>query len=115
MTEIFVIAEEELVIAFNMIGIMGSAVSRQEDAVSAFHAVVHERAVPGRDAPIDLASCKMLIMTEDIADMLGSELVDWQLLGHYPLVVEIPPLAGSTPDHTKLVDAVRQAIGIRIK
>jgi len=37
------------------------------------------------------------------------------LSGRYPLVVEIPPLSGSLPDHVQLVDAVRQAIGIKIQ
>jgi len=103
-TEVFVIAEEELVIAFNMIGVEGAAVSGREDASAAF-----------RLAAGDASGCKMLILTEEVADMLGSELVDWQLAGRYPLVVEIPPLAGSSPDHIKLVEAVRQAIGIKIQ
>lgn len=104
MTEIFVIAEEELVIAFRMIGVEGAAVLGAEDAQTAFRGAVGAS-----------ESCRMLILTEDIADMLGSELIDWQLSGRYPLVVEIPPLSGSSPDHVKLVDAVRQAIGIKIQ
>lgn len=104
MTEIFVVAEEELVIAFKMIGVEGVAATGAEDALAAFRGAI--------SAP---EACKMLILTEDIADMLGSELIDWQLTGRYPLVVEIPPLSGSSPDHVKLVDAVRQAIGIKIQ
>jgi vacuolar-type H+-ATPase subunit F/Vma7 len=104
LTEIFVIAEEELVIAFNMIGVEGAAVSGREDAQAEF-----------RVAANDASGCKMLILTEEVADMLGTELVEWQLACKYPLIVEIPPLAGSSPEHVKLVDAVRQAIGIKIQ
>lgn len=104
MTEIFAIAEEELIIAFKMIGIEGLAVTGAEDARAGFH-----------DATAAQGMCRMLILTEDIADMLGPELIDWQLSGKYPLVVEMPPLSGSLPDHVRLVDAVRQAIGIKIQ
>lgn len=104
MTEIFVIAEEELVIAFKMIGVEGVAATGAEDALAAFRGAIGAA-----------EACKMLILTEDIADMLGPELIDWQLAGRYPLIVEIPPLSGSSPDHVKLVDAVRQAIGIKIQ
>lgn len=104
MKEIFVLAEEELVIAFRMIGVDGAAVAGADDALATF------RRVTGASE-----ECRMLILSEDIADMLGTELIDWQLSGRYPLVVEIPPLSGSLPDHVQLVDAVRQAIGIKIQ
>jgi V/A-type H+-transporting ATPase subunit F len=103
-SEIFVIAEEELVIAFRMIGVEGEAATGSESAQTAFRRVM--------DSP---GECKMLILAEDIADMLGSELIDWQLSGRYPLVVELPPLSGSIPGHIQLGDAVRQAIGIKIQ
>ncbi|MCX7026270.1 MAG: ATPase V [Spirochaetes bacterium] len=104
MTEIYVIAEEELVIAFRMIGLEGVAVSGREEAVAAFRAAVDPS-----------SGCKMLILSEEIGDALGAELVQWQLSGNYPLVVDIPPLSGSPAGHKSLVDAVRQAIGIKIQ
>jgi len=103
-TEIYAIAEEELIIAFRMIGVEGTAVAGADQAREAFRRAVGE---PGEG--------RMLILTEDIADMLGEELIAWQLSGRYPLVVEIPPLSGPQPDHVRLVDAVRQAIGIKIQ
>jgi V/A-type H+-transporting ATPase subunit F len=63
----------------------------------------------------DLSDCKMLILSEDVSDMIGEELFEWQLTGAFPLIVEIPPLAGSSAQHTRLVDAVRKAIGIKIQ
>ena len=113
MTEIFVIAEEELIIPFRMIGVGGEALAGAESALAAFRRATGGPASPAGSA--GSSGCRMLILTEDIADMLGPELVEWQLLGRYPLVVEIPPLSGSMPDHVRLVDAVRQAIGIKIQ
>jgi len=104
MKEIFVLAEEELVIAFRMIGVDGTAAAGPDDALATFRRVT--------DASEE---CRMLIISEDIADMLGTELIEWQLSGRYPLIVEIPPLSGSLPGHVQLVDAVRQAIGIKIQ
>ena len=104
MSEIYVIAEEELVIAFRMIGLEGKAVSGRDEAIAAFRAAIDPS-----------SGCKMLILTEEIADALGMELVEWQLSGNYPLVVDIPPLSGSPAGHRSLVDAVRQAIGIKIQ
>jgi len=103
-TEIYVIAEEELIIAFRMIGLEGAAVSGRDEAIIAFRAAIDP-----------FSGCKMLILTEEIADALGVDLVQWQLSGKYPLVVDIPPLSGTPVGHKSLVDAVRQAIGIKIQ
>jgi V/A-type H+-transporting ATPase subunit F len=123
--EVFAIAEEELIIAFKMIGIEGSAVSSREEAESTFSDITKQRRLKkasGQSEPdsdttsyFELEDLKILILSEDIADMLGDALLDWQLSGNYPLVVEIPPLSGTSADHVSLVDAVRRAIGIRIQ
>jgi V/A-type H+-transporting ATPase subunit F len=57
----------------------------------------------------------MLILSEDVSDMIGDELAEWQLNGAFPLVVEVPPLSGASQQYTRLIDAVRQAIGIKIQ
>jgi len=68
-----------------------------------------------RKETIELSDCKMLIMSEEVADMIGEELLEWQLSGQFPLVVEIPPLSGSSGAHTRILDAVRQAIGFKVE
>lgn len=115
MAEIFALAEEEILIAFGMIGIKGKAVTGREDAIATFRSIVQDRACTIEDRTVDLSDCKMLILSEDVSDMIGEELSEWQLSGAFPLVVEVPPLSGSSAQHTRLVDAVRQAIGIRIQ
>ena len=123
--EVFAIAEEELIIAFKMIGIEGRSVSSAEEAELAFSEITKRKRLRRRpessrssedaDSYFDLSNLKILILSEDIAGMLGEAMLDWQLSGNYPLVVEIPPLSGTPTDHENLVDAVRRAIGIRIK
>ncbi len=115
MAEIFALAEEEILIGFGMIGVKGKAVTGREDAIATFRSIVRDKtcAVDGRS--IDLSDCKMLILSEDVSDMIGDELAEWQLNGAFPLVVEVPPLSGASQQYTRLIDAVRQAIGIKIQ
>jgi V/A-type H+-transporting ATPase subunit F len=41
-------------------------------------------------------------------------MVNWQLSGRYPLLVEIPGIGGRLEGRKTLVDAIREAIGIHI-
>lgn len=112
--------------AFNFVGVRGRAVSGSDEAREVFKRVTsgwHEGAgtvLPGApadadvDIPADIGECRVLILTEEVADSLGQELADWQLSGRYPLVVEIPGLMGRVSGRKSLVDAIRDAIGIRI-
>lgn len=116
MIEIFVLAEEEIVLAFRMIAIEGISIANKEEATQIFSAITHEKALTNPSGgTFDLSNCKMLIISEDIAGMLGNSLTDWMLEGQFPLIVEIPPLSGHVEGHAKLVDMVRQAIGIKIQ
>ena len=115
MAEVFVLAEEEILIGFAMIGIKGKAVADHDDALATFQGIVNDRRCVLEKETVDLSDCKMLILSEDVSDMIGEELLEWQLSGDFPLIVEIPPLAGSSAQHTRLVDAVRKAIGIKIE
>jgi len=122
-TDIFVIAEEELVIAFRLAGVDGEAVSNRDEALAAFRRATKTGAAAsgivldtdtGGASGTDSGGVRVLALGEDVADMLGDELLGWQLSGEYPLVVEIPPLAGSRPGRATMTDAVRRAVGISI-
>jgi V/A-type H+-transporting ATPase subunit F len=119
--EFFFLGETELVIAFRFIGINGMAVNNSGEAIAAF------RKMTGNDAadivlPIDpeaaglpsADNCHILIMTEEVASWLGDLLVEWQLSGRYPLLVEIPGIAGKMSGRKTLVDTIREAIGIHV-
>lgn len=101
--DFFVLGEAEIVTGFGFAGLEGKAVSTREEALTAFREAIR----PG-------SGLKVLILTEDCADSLGQELVDWQLNGDYPLVVEVPGLSGTRPDRKSLVQAIREAIGINV-
>ena len=108
MPDFFVIAEEELVLAFRMAGADGRAVTGRDDALAAFRGAVG--IAPGSPA----ARPKVLVMTEEVADMIGAEAKEWQARGEYPLIVEIPGQGPRREGRKGLADLVREAVGISI-
>jgi V/A-type H+-transporting ATPase subunit F len=114
--DFFFIGDAELVTAFRFVGVEGEAVWDAGGARAAFRGVTEGwdetagTALPGRGG----GQCRVLILTEETADWLGELLIDWQLSGRYPLVVEIPGTMGRFPGRKTLVDSIREAIGIHI-
>lgn len=113
--------------AFRFVGVPGFAVTNAEQSRAAFRRVTRgwvEEAgtslpgaaaggVEGWDAAA-ASTCRVLILTEEVADSLGEELSEWQLSGKYPLVVELPGLMGKLAGRKTLVEAIRDAIGVRV-
>jgi vacuolar-type H+-ATPase subunit F/Vma7 len=124
--EYFFIGEAELATAFRFVGVPGIAVSTVEESLAAFRRVtrgwVEEAgtALPGAASggvegwDASASTCRVLILTEEAADSLGDELSEWQLSGKYPLVVELPGLMGKLAGRKTLVEAIRDAIGVRV-
>ena len=129
----FFLGDPELVTAFRFVGIGGIPVQRADDALDAFRRMtegygraigtVQPSAIAGADAGTAAVtaeviagteSCRVLIMTEEVADWLGDSLVQWQLSDRYPLVVEIPGLLGRHPGRKTLVESIREAIGVHV-
>jgi len=106
MAGIFVIAEEEIVLAFKLAGVDGRAASGREEAVDAFRKATGELA--GGEA------VKVLVLTEEVADLLDEEVKAWQMSGEYPLIVEVPGQGPRSGDRRSIVDAVREAVGVMI-
>ena len=112
--DFFFIGEAELVTAFRFVGISGAPVS---DAASA--RLVFRRMTEGYDETVGavipgIEKCRVLILTEEVADWLGELLINWQLSDQYPLIVELPGLLGRLPGRQTLVDSIREAIGIHV-
>ena len=107
--DFFFLGDEELVTAFRFIGIDGIAVKDPEEAVEVFTNITG-----GADFSPHENNCQVLILTEETADWLGEHMINWQLSGNYPLLVEIPGISGRLPDRKTLVDAIREAIGIHV-
>jgi Archaeal/vacuolar-type H+-ATPase subunit F len=113
MADFFVVAEEEIVLAFKMVGVDGRPVSGREDALDAFRYATGRGADPsGR--PYRGIGAKVLILTEDVADLVGDEALEWQLEGQFPLIVEIPSRGPARPGRKGLIDLVREAVGVGI-
>jgi V/A-type H+-transporting ATPase subunit F len=61
-----------------------------------------------------LRDLKVLILTEEVVDWLGDLLINWQMSGNYPLIVEIPGINGHVEKRKSLVDSIREAIGLHV-
>jgi V/A-type H+-transporting ATPase subunit F len=98
----FFLGSSELLTAFRFAGVQGAAAAGKEEALAVF------KDLTGR------AQTRILIVEESAAAALGDELIQWQMAGKYPLIVEIPGLAGHLKGMRTLVDAIREAIGIQV-
>ena len=109
----YFIGDPELLIAFRFVGIRGTAVFKAEDARTAFLKITQGNDEAGQ-GPSTAASCRILILTEEAADWLGELLIEWQLSGRYPLVVELPGSLGRLEGRKTLEDTIREAVGVRV-
>jgi len=113
----FFLGDEELVTAFRFVGINGMAVRNSDEAAAAFRKITEGLNSDNADLPACVPNaneCKVLLLTEETSDWLGDLVIDWQLSGHYPLLVEIPGISGRLEGRKTLVEAIREAIGIRV-
>jgi V/A-type H+-transporting ATPase subunit F len=112
----FFIGDPELVIAFRFVGIDGTSVKDAGEAAEVFLRITQSwDETAGVVRPdIGAESCRILILTEEVADWLGDRLTQWQLSDRYPLVVELPGILGRHSGRMTLVDSIREAIGIHV-
>jgi V/A-type H+-transporting ATPase subunit F len=109
----FFIGDSELVTAFRFVGVGGLPVDNADAARQSFRRItegfdeISNTFIPTED-------CRIIIMTQEIAEWLGDMLLQWQLSGQYPLVVEIPGMMGKISGRKTLVDSIREAIGIHV-
>ena len=100
--EFFVLGEEEIIIGFNLVGIQGRVVGSREAALEEFASAVK---LPG---------LKVLIMTEETANLLEDKVTEWNMAGGFPLLVEIPGLQGRLEGRKTLVQSIHEAVGISV-
>jgi V/A-type H+-transporting ATPase subunit F len=100
--EFYVIAEEEIVIGFHLVGIEGSIATNRQEALDGFFHAVKE------------VKPKVVILTEEVASLLDAEVAEWNLSGNFPLLMEIPGLQGKLPERKTLVQSIRESIGISV-
>ena len=100
--EFYVIGEEELVIGFQFVGVRGSAVFTPEEGLAAFRSAT------------EAGDVSVLILTEQVSAMIADEVMEWQLNGSYPLIVEIAGIEGHLENRKSLIDSIREAVGIHV-
>ena len=98
----YVIGGEELVIGFRFVGVPGTVAETAEEAREAFRAATN---TPG---------VRVLIISEQVTALIPREVMDWQMSGTYPLLVEIPGISGHIEGRAGLIDAIREAVGLHV-
>jgi V/A-type H+-transporting ATPase subunit F len=98
----YFLGSEELAIGFRFVGVPGTVVKTAEEAREAFLAVTRR------------GEARVLVLTEDVSAMISREVMDWQMGGAYPLIVEIPGIAGHREGRTSLIDSIRDAVGLHV-
>jgi vacuolar-type H+-ATPase subunit F/Vma7 len=96
------IGSEDLAIGFRFVGVPSTVVSTAEEAREAFRLITRR------------AEARILVLSEEVTAMIAREVQDWQMEGHYPLIVEIPGIGGHLEGRTSLVDSIREAVGIHV-
>jgi V/A-type H+-transporting ATPase subunit F len=113
--DFFFIGDPELVTAFRFVGVEGTTAGDAEEASAIFRRITEGYDVTaGTVLPGGAEGCRVLILTEEVADWLGELLIKWQLSDRYPLVVEIPGTLGRLSGRKTLVDSIREAIGVHV-
>ena len=96
------IGSEELAIGFRFVGVPGTVVTTAEEAREAFLGVTRA------------GEARVVVITEDVAALIPREVMEWQMGGAYPLIVEIPSPEGVSPNEPSLSEIVLKAIGIKL-
>lgn len=110
----FFIGDAELLSAFRIVGIEGQAVTNPREARSAFNRIT-KGIVEGTQTSLPVKKdYKVVILTQEVASWMDDLIQDWQLGAAFPLLVEIPGLLGPLEGRKTLLDAIREAIGVRV-
>ena len=110
----FFLGDPELVTAFRFVGIAGVSIQNVDAAQEAFRQITENGENIAETEFSGAQQCRVLILTEEVADWLGETVIQWQLSDRYPLIVEVPALMGRLPGRKSLVELIREAIGIHL-
>ncbi len=100
--QFYVIADENTVTGFKLVGLEGEVVETAEEAREAL-----AKAFSSEDVGI-------IIITERIAASIREEMEEF-IFGHtFPLIIEIPDRKGALEDRASIREMVNAAIGVKI-
>ena len=98
----FVIGDEFTVLGYNLIGIRGEIVETGDEAADALRKVTQDPDVG------------IVLITQQIASMIQSQVENARLKMATPIVLEIPDRHGSLEDRESALSLVQRLIGIII-
>jgi V/A-type H+-transporting ATPase subunit F len=97
-----VIGDEDTVLGFGIVGVLGKVASNEEETRRAFHELLEDKEV------------SIIIITERLADQIRTLVDKYLLTQSFPLIVEIPDRQGRLPGRPGIKEMVNAAIGIKI-
>ena len=97
-----VIGDEDTVLGFGIVGVLGKIVTNEEETRRAFHELLEDKDV------------SIIIITERLADKIRTLVDQYLLTQSFPLIVEIPDRQGRLPGRPGIKEMVNAAIGIKI-
>jgi vacuolar-type H+-ATPase subunit F/Vma7 len=97
-----VIGSEDAVWGFALAGVRGQVVRTSEELNLAL------------DTSLANKKFKIVLVTEDVADLARQRVDMLKVRSTDPLVIEIPGPAGPSPNQPSLSDVIRRTIGVKI-
>ena len=97
-----IIGDEETVLGFAIVGVLGKVAANAEEAQRAFQDTVADK------------ETSIVIVTERVADMIRPTVDRYVFRESFPLVVEIPDRHGPMPNRPSVKDMVNAAIGLKL-
>ena len=98
----YVIADEDTVLGFRYAGVEGEVVESEQEAREVFGRVCRS----GRH--------DIVILTEEVSNSIRDDVNRVRFELQTPVVVEVPGVAGPTPDRPDLLKLIREAVGLRL-
>jgi len=102
--DFFVLGDEDVVLSFKFIGIQGKMVETKDDLIDEFNRILNG----------DYGVIAVLIITEKLSILIEEKIMEHQLSGEYPLIVEIPDMEGHIEGKKSMLDLIKKAIGLSV-
>jgi V/A-type H+-transporting ATPase subunit F len=100
--KLMVIGHPEAVLGFSLAGVSGRMATTSTEVNEAL------------DYALSAAEVGIILVTEDVAALIGPRMEQLKMHSTVPLVIEIPAPGGPPPGKPPLAEMVKRAIGIKI-